>query len=90
MNVKKLFMEWGFLNVGFEEDTDIFSFAGAPILQAVVDGFDFKLAWIDDDWKQWDHLTNDEQFKRLIKTPEEKLSKALAFTTKGKGKAAMA
>ena len=61
-----------------------------PILQAVVDGFDFKLEWIDDDWKQWTYLTNDEKFNGLIKTAEEKLSKASSFATKGKGKAAMA
>ena len=71
----------------FDDETGILSIAGAPIVEVQTVGFEFKLRWEDDTWKQWKELTEHSDFRALVQTAEGKLEKAAA---KGKGKASRA
>ena len=89
-NLKKLLAEWEIENSRFDEATHILTVAGAPVLQAEVNGFTFKIKWLDDEWEQWKELTEDQRFLALVRTAEEKLTKASEYASKGKGKASSA
>ena len=84
LNFKKLLIEWGFDRISFEEGSGTISVAGLPVLKVSTDGFAFKTVWLEDSWGQWKDVTNDQKFKTLIQTAEDKLKKA--SRSKGKGK----
>jgi hypothetical protein len=87
LGLKKLLMQWEFGNCRFDDDTGILSVGGLPVLQAAVEGFTFKLEWLDEGWGKWEELTKDPKFMDLAKTAEDKLTKASQSSNKGKGKA---
>ena len=80
LNLKKLLQGWSLENVRFDEDADFLSIAGDDIVKVEVVGFELKLNWLDDKWKQWAELTEDPKFEELIKTHE-----GSAFHDEGKG-----
>ena len=49
-------------------------------------GFAFKLERTDTKWVQWAELLEDEAFKNLVKTAEDKLEMSRGRMDKGKGR----
>jgi hypothetical protein len=87
LNLKRLLTDWGYLSVRFDEVSGVLSVAGAgDVLQATIDGPEFKLKWLSDAWGKWGELTNDPKFEELNHTAKEKLAQSLD-KGKGKGKA---
>ena len=84
LNFKRLLIKWEFEKVSLDDDEGILSVAGLPVLKAAVDVFTFKVTWLDTKWAQWNELKSDPQFKELIKTAKDKLSKASKSKSKGK------
>jgi hypothetical protein len=87
INLKKLLLGWGFLNVNFDDDSSTLSVAGVPVLRVTIEGFTFKPVWLESEWAEWNELMKDPKYKELIAIAEGKLAKASHNSTKGKGKA---
>ena len=85
---KRLLVEWEFSapSVSYDLERQSMAVAGQEVLRVMVDGFAFKLEWADAKWAQWAELLEDEAFKGLVKTAEDKLEMFRGRMDKGKGR----
>ena len=63
----------------------MFHALGKEVLQASLKDAQLGLEWKSDEWKNWDGLTNSEEFQELVKRANDKLNK-VGHKGKGKGK----
>ena len=81
---KRLLNEWGSKNVQFDDASGILKVAGVPKIQVGVEDLTWNVAWIDKKWEKWEELKSDVEFKALMQSAQDKLTKATQ--SKGKGK----
>ena len=90
LNLKRLLMEWGSLDVRFDEISRTRTIERTEILQVATEGSVFKLLWLSDEFSEWGLLMGDPKFKELVQTAKDKLANAGESLDKdeGKGKSA--
>ena len=86
LNLKRLLLEWEFKNVRFDDASETLEIAGTEILRVAIEGDEFKLNWLSEEWAQWGLLTENLKFKELCQTAKDKLAKSAGSFDKGKGK----
>ena len=87
--LKRLLCEWDFKKSSVYIDTEAFGMnvEGKAILQAGVDNHTLHLRWLDAQWQGWQQLIDDPKYKALLTDNQEKLDKARAGRSEGKGRA---
>ena len=86
LNLKRLLLEWEFKNVRFDDASETLEIAGTEILRIAIEGDEFKLNWLSEEWAQWGLLTENVKFKELCQIARDKLAKSAGSLDKGKGK----
>jgi len=87
-NFKKMLVEWKFTpsSVSYDVARQTLEVEREVVLRVKVDKFTFVTDWVDPKWAQWSNLLQDEQYKNLIKTAQDKLNNSRSQMDKGKGK----
>ena len=88
--LKNLLVEWGNQKGSIYVDSEalVLSVEGKPVVTANGHDFELGMEWLDPQWAQWQELQNDAKFQALLAVARDKLSKAKAARSKGKGRAA--
>ena len=60
--------------------------AGKDVLKTRVEDWTLKLDWLNSEWEKWLELHNSSQFKEIVESINESLSKAKKYHSKGTGK----
>ena len=53
-----------------------------------VEGYEVSADWLDDAWKQWKDVSEDDAYRKLLSDAREKLKAAKARVSKGSGTSA--
>ena len=87
---KRLLVDWKFAKSSIYVDTNtmLLTVEGNPVVQATVKDFQLNLQWLDAKWREWPDLREDPNFMGLQVAAQERLNKAKATSSKGKGKTA--
>ena len=86
LGLRRQLIEWGLKKIKVKDDDLSMSVGGVPVLTTSVKETSLHIDWKDDTWREWTELVSSNEFKSLVETANEKLSKASTGPLKGKGK----
>ena len=87
LSLKYLLIEWDFAKKSINVDTDemVLTVEGKRIVKAFIHGDAFELQWLEKEWSDWQELRADAKFQELQVVSQEKINRAKATASKGKG-----
>ena len=59
---------------------------GVPVLSTSAESGALKLKWTDPSWESWTDLQDSAELRKLVDSANDKIAKAKAAQSKGKGK----